>query len=197
MMMNMNVTNTPTRMAPDVWQEYRLGLYRFVLKRVHDEAAADDIVQDALAKILANFDSLRDQQKIRQWMYQITRNAIVDYFRRHRMDDALPDELLVVDEPDGSSVEEELSACCISPFIKKLPEKYRTAITLSEIKGLTQKEVANREGMSLSGAKSRVQRGRKMLKEMMLACCQFDVDSQGRIIDYQASKGCRACAKAT
>ena len=109
------------------------------------------------------------------------------------MDEALPDELLIEDGQDDASVEEELSECCISPFIKKLPEKYRTAIILSEIEGLTQKEVANQEGMSLSGAKSRVQRGRKMLKEMMLACCQFDVDSQGRIINYQASNGCGAC----
>ena len=55
MMMNNDVTNTTTRIAPDVWQEYRLGLYRFVLKRVHDEAAADDIVQGCAGKDFGKF----------------------------------------------------------------------------------------------------------------------------------------------
>lgn len=182
-----------TDKTSEVWQEYRSGLYRFVLKRVNDEAAADDIVQDALSKVIANLGSLRDRQKLRPWMYQITRNAIIDYYRKNQAVAELPDELGAVEEDDGSAVQRELSQCCIAPFIERLPQTYREAIVLSEIEGLTQREVAIRQGLSLSGAKSRVQRGRKMLKEMMLACCHFELDSGGRIIDYQSTNQCSSC----
>lgn len=182
-----------TDIAPDAWHEYRTGLYHFVLKRVHDESAADDIVQDAMTKVVANLESVRDPQKIRQWMYQITRNTIIDYYRRNRVMDELPEDLVTSDMHKKASIEAELSHCCIAPFVAKLPEKYREAIVLSEIDGLTQQEVASQQGLSLSGAKSRVQRGRKMLKEMMLECCHFEQDNSGRIIDYQTTNRCGSC----
>ncbi len=68
-----------------------------------------------------------------------------------------------------------------------------TAITLSEFEGLRQKEVAMTLGLSVSGAKSRIQRGRKMLKELLLECCHFELDSRGRIMDYEADTDCHDC----
>jgi RNA polymerase sigma-70 factor (ECF subfamily) len=70
-------------------------------------------------------------------------------------------------------------------MIERLPDHYRQAVMLSEIEGLKQREVAIKQGISLSGAKSRVQRGRKMLKEMLMAGCHFEFDHRGTVIDYQ------------
>ncbi len=70
-------------------------------------------------------------------------------------------------------------------MIDRLPPTYRDAILLSEINGRTQKEVARIHGISLSGAKSRVQRGRAMLKEMVLNCCQLEFDRNGQVVDYK------------
>ena len=79
-------------------------------------------------------------------------------------------------------------------MIESLPEHYRQALMLSEIKGMTQKEVAVREGLSLSGAKARVQRGRAMLKKTLLACCDFEFDRKGNVIDYNGKDGsCNNC----
>ena len=78
---------------------------------------------------------------------------------------------------------------CLLPMIRALPETCREAVMLSEIEGLTQKEVAARQGLSLPGAKTRVQRGRAMMKQMLLGCCHFEFDSRGTVIDYEGKDG--------
>jgi RNA polymerase sigma-70 factor (ECF subfamily) len=79
-------------------------------------------------------------------------------------------------------------------LISTLPAPYRDALVLTEFEGLTQKEMAERLGISLSGAKSRVQRGREQLKRMLLERCQFEFDRLGRIIDCKprTRHACRA-----
>ena len=81
-------------------------------------------------------------------------------------------------------------------MIEGLPDAYREAIVLTEFEGLTQKELADRLGISLSGAKSRVQRARGQLKQMLLGCCQFEFDRRGGIIDCKprVNNGCRGCS---
>jgi len=90
---------------------------------------------------------------------------IVDYYRKKR-DTAefsdLPDEIKTDND------EEEIInglVLCLKNMIDSLPDKYKQAIMLTELGGLTQKELAQKLGMSISGAKSRVQRGRNMLRE--------------------------------
>jgi RNA polymerase sigma-70 factor (ECF subfamily) len=66
-------------------------------------------------------------------------------------------------------------------MIHSLPGPYREAILLTELEGLSQVELARRLNISVSGAKSRVQRGRQQLKEMLLDCCEFETDRRGRV----------------
>lgn len=175
-----------------LWTEYRTALHRFILNRINDPMLAEDIVQDVLIKAYQHLDTLKDLGKILAWLYQITRNAMVDYYRQHKPTEVL-NELLIVQEMHlGEEIEQELAQCLL-PLVKQLPPPYRQAIMLSEIEGLTQQEVALKQGLSLSGAKSRVQRGRKMLKELVLKCCQVEFDRRGSIIDYQPNKGCEGC----
>ena len=56
-----------------------------------------------------------------------------------------------------------------------------------ELDGMSQKEIANRESISVSGAKSRIQRGRKSLERMLKACCEFQFDGRGNIVEYEAT----------
>lgn len=176
-----------------LWADYRQQLYLFILKRVSDPVVAEDIVQDVLAKVLTNRDSLRDDAKLRPWLYQITRNAIIDYYRAHHSLAQLPDELLGADEETADSVSKELAECCIRPFIAELPASYQEAIMLSELEGLTQAEVAEKQNISLSGAKSRVQRGRQLLKGALLQCCQLEFGQHGELIGYESQKKCTGC----
>jgi RNA polymerase sigma-70 factor (ECF subfamily) len=75
---------------------------------------------------------------------------------------------------------------------------YRQAVQLSEIEGLPQQEVADRLGLSLSGAKSRIQRGRLMLKDELERCCRFEFDRRGNVMDYEPRPErtvCRNCGE--
>lgn len=81
-------------------------------------------------------------------------------------------------------------------LIAELPETYREAVQLSELEGLPQHEIARRLGLSLSGAKSRVQRGRALLKDVLEQCCRFEFDRRGNLIDIDPRPDrtvCRNC----
>lgn len=153
------------------------------MRRVGSEDAADDILQDVFLKIQLKIGQLRDPDKVNAWIYQIARRAITDHYRRQSS------VTIVEGSPaeDAGSAEHDLNgqlAAWLPSAIELLPEKYRQAVYLTEIEGLSQKELAERLGISYSGAKSRVQRGREKLKEVVLQCCEVRADSYGNIMDY-------------
>lgn len=181
-----------TQSQEQMWSEYRTRLHRFILKRINDPVAAEDLVQEILAKAYGQLDRLRDHEKLLPWMYQATRNAIVDYYRKKKPAKELAESLAVQNPEKVDAAEKELAGC-VMPFIQQLPDAYRQAILLAEMEGLTQKQVAARQGLSLSGAKSRVQRGRQMLKAMFLECCQIERDRRGGVMDFTPKTNCKNC----
>ncbi|MFC1490888.1 RNA polymerase sigma factor SigZ, partial [Candidatus Latescibacterota bacterium] len=176
-----------------IWKEYHDSLFAFIRSRVADSITAEDILQDVFVKIHSKIGTLKQRAKLKSWIYQIARNAIIDYYRSHKIMYELPESLPAV-EPNKSEKARSDIERGLLPMIMKLPEKYREAIILSEIEGLSQKEIAEKLGLSHSGAKSRIQRGRKLLKEMLLDCCRFEFDRHGNLLDYeekqQLSKNC-------
>jgi RNA polymerase sigma-70 factor (ECF subfamily) len=164
------------------WVEFNDQLRRFIFKRIPDEDIAEDILQEVFVKIHSNIETLKDEGKFQSWIYQITRNAITDYFRGQKTLSELPET------PNTSKDSEEVVQKlipCIKAMVDSLPDRYRQALVLTEYEELTQKEMAEKLGISLSGAKSRVQRGREKLKEMLLECCHFEFDRFGKVLDYQ------------
>lgn len=173
----------------DIWDQFHRQLQGFILRRVEDPEDAEDILQEVFIKIHTHLDSLKEEDRLVPWLYQVTRNAIIDFYRARRPTDALPDTLAVDPEPVEAEPEARIAAG-LQEMLACLPGKYRTALTLTEIEGISQIELAQKEGLSWSGAKSRVQRGREMLKETLLACCHFEFDRRGGIIDYQSRPEC-------
>jgi RNA polymerase sigma-70 factor (ECF subfamily) len=178
-----------------MWEEFSGPLKSFIMKRVPSEADADDLLQEVFVKIHNNIEELKDDYKINAWVYRITRNTIADYYRRNYKSIELlevPDDLIVEADQDESPNTE--IAACLKVMIDSLPEKYKEAIWLTEYENLTQKELGERIGISLPGAKSRVQRGREKLKEMLLGCCHLEFDRMGNVIDYQHNSAeCKYC----
>jgi len=176
-----------------VWQEYHSKLRAFIKSRISDDAATDDTLQNVFLKMHAGLASLKDETKLKSWLYQIARNAIVDFHRSQRPSVDIPEWLPQPEADTGEKVTQELSEC-LQPMIQLLPGNYREAVILSELRGLTQKEVAQAQGTSFSGAKSRVQRGRALLKNMLAECCRLEFDHNGRLCDYERKGGaCNAC----
>ena len=179
-----------------VWEEFNSGLRQFILKRVPDDQSAEDVLQDVFLKIHTHIDALKDRDKLPGWVYSIARNAITDYYRHQQKTTIEFPEIPYVPHDPMDDVINEL-APCIKAMVDTLPENYRQALILTEYEGLSQKELGERLGISFSGAKSRVQRAREKLKDMLLECCHFEFDRLGRIIDYQPRcNSCSCCEKA-
>lgn len=173
----------------DLWNQFHHRLLQFVSNRVSDPQDAEDIVQDVFMRIHDHLDTVRNVDRLESWIYQIARNSIADAYRRRQ-------NLVILDDlPGDKDVPNVDSRENLAPYLREivetLPEPYREALLLTEYEGLTQKELANRLGISLSGAKSRVQRARQKVKEVMLSCCHFQFDVRGVICCYRSK--CSGC----
>jgi RNA polymerase sigma-70 factor (ECF subfamily) len=176
-----------------MWEEFIDRLGKFIGKYVSDKDDSEDLLQEVLIKIYKNLDNLEQEEKVYPWIYQIARNSIIDYYRRkNKMTSNLELEDIAVYDGEESSNED--IAICIKNMINSLPEKYKQVIILSEYENLTYKEISQRLGISISGVKSRIQRARKLLKNMLYDCCNLELDRLGNVIDFQhKTKDCKFC----
>ena len=165
-----------------IWEGFASQLRGFIRSRIRDHAAAEDTLQEVFVKIHRKLPALRADERLEAWVWRITRNAIADHFRRARPDEPLPAELAAVS--DDNIAGPDLSPC-VRRFVHELPSAYREALMLTEWQGLTQEQMAKRLGLSLSGAKSRVQRARAQLKDMLLDCCRVELDPRGNVVEMQ------------
>lgn len=172
-----------------IWHSFHQPLLRFVRRRVADEAAAEDVLQDVFLKVHLQIGTLQDAAKLESWLYQLTRNAIVDYYRRVRPTAALPETLSGATGAVEREAEQSLLPA-VRSMIDELPLIYREALLLVEYEGISQKALAEQLGISISGAKSRVQRARQQLKQRLLDCCHFELDRRNAIISYQPRCAC-------
>jgi len=173
--------------ARGAWRDLDAKLRPFVARRVAS-GDVDDVVQDVFLRMQRGLAGLRDDERFGPWVYQVARSAITDHQRiavKHRVVDpeGLEEQPLEVDE-DDRRVEEEL-ASYVAPFVAMLPSPYREALTLTELEGLTQKQAADMLGVSLSGMKSRVQRGRVLLRRSLEDCCHIALDARGRVVSCE------------
>jgi RNA polymerase sigma-70 factor (ECF subfamily) len=173
------------------WQNIARELRPFVRRRVASDADADDVLQEVALRLYRGLSSLDDEGRFGPWMMRVARNAIADHQRaraRHPVvDEPHAPEPEPAPEPEDA-VAQRL-AQVIALFVVQLPSPYREAITLTELQGLTQKEAAELVGISLSGMKSRVQRGRARLRELLEECCAIAVDSRNRVVACEPRSG--------
>ena len=184
-----------------VWERFSDELKGFLARRVGDADAVEDLLQDVFVRVHTGLDELRDDQRIAPWVYRIARNAVVDHYRRRRPagdgHDELP-EIPAEDETDAQTdAARERIGTYLAGLVNELPDTYRDAVQLAEVDGLTQAEVGQRLGLSLSGAKSRVQRGRALLRERLQECCHFEFDRRQRIIAYEPRPRCCATCRSS
>ncbi len=146
---------------------------------------ADDVLQDVLQRVYESVRAIEDDTRYSAWLHRIAHNAVVDHHRR-RTRAAAKSEALAAEPPESEPERhegDELLAPFMSHFVDQLPPPYQHAIRLTELQGLSMSQAADREGVSLSAMKSRVQRGRRLLRELFEACCEIALDARGRVID--------------
>ena len=187
----------PAELVSQIWDESRNRIKAFIAKRIKNESDVEDVLQDVFFKIHQKIPELKDPTKLYSWVFQTTRNAIIDYYREQKnaanFSEELSDDIAV--EAMDKDVEEEVLTW-LAPMVEELPAKYREALFLTDIQGLTQKELSEKLDISLSGAKSRVQRAREKLKETLLDCCHFEFNRAGQIVEYQQRReNCGVCSQ--
>ena len=184
-------TDTPLETT---WANLRGELRGFLVDQVGEPATADDLLQDVFLKLHRRGCELREKDSPRAWLYQVARNAVVDHWRRRRETTEISDDLARVEAPTEETVQAKL-APCLRPMIESLPAAYADVLRLTELEEMPQAEAAHRLGLSLTALKSRVRRGRAQLKIMLLQCCEFELSSAGRVLDYWPRQvGCAPAA---
>lgn len=171
-----------------LWHEVSHDLRKYFARRVRDDALADDLLQDTFVKISEKLPTLRDDQRVTAWIYRIARNTLVDHARRSPKDVRV-DVDLAEDDVEGRSLNAEVAGW-LRPMLASLAPADREALELTELDDLSQKELADRLGLSPSGARTRVQRARRRLRETLDACCKVELDRRGNVIDYEPRARC-------
>ena len=189
--------------ARGAWRDIEARLRPYVARRIASAAEVDDIVQEILVRVHKGLATLRDDESFGGWVYRIAARTIADSAKSHARDPIVRGAGVVDAAGAGSDEAADLQlelGECVALFVARLPSPYRETITLTELKGLTQKEAAEMLGTSLSGMKSRVQRGREKIRQMFEECCEISVDCRGRVVDCEARdleqvpKDCRGAA---
>jgi RNA polymerase sigma-70 factor (ECF subfamily) len=202
-----NGASIMTTKTEELWRLVHDGLRAFIAKRVNDHGQVDDLLQEVFLRVHRQIETVQDPGRVVPWIYQVTRNAIIDHYRKPGRQREIPaglsSELEVLNEVhtisdrtrdgDVAKLRAELSGC-LRPMIERLSQDYRDAITLVEIEGLTQQAAAKQMGLSLSGMKSRVQRGRARLKQMLDDCCVIELDRRRAVVGFEErDAGCDSC----
>ena len=178
------------------WVETLDRVQAFVAARVGDPELAADITQDVVVRSIAS-GALDRVDNPAAWLYRSARNAVIDHYRTRHVhdpfdgDDAWPDPGPLDNEPNDATRE---LARCLQPMLHELPPAARDALTRVDVDGQTHQQAAAQLGLSVSGMKSRVQRARRQLKDLLQQCCTVGVDGAGAVADYrptgQAACGC-------
>jgi RNA polymerase sigma-70 factor (ECF subfamily) len=185
-----------TTPPPVSWEAVETRLRPFVERRV-SAPDVEDVMQDVFLRMHKGLASLRDEERFTSWLFQIARSSIAEHARtrvRHPLPTDVESEPPAAPSDDDDRDAARALAGCVSLFVAQLPSPYREAVTLVELEGLPTREAATIVGISVSGMKSRVQRGREQLRGMFDRCCEIALDARGKPTDYSPrQKPCVSC----
>lgn len=171
-----------------IYTEFHKVLLGFIKSKVNNNEDAEDIVQNVFIKVAGSVVDLNRKEKLQSWIYTIARNSIIDYYRTH----SNKKNLVIEDDIAESFTDEEYIDttkgldCCLIDMVNQLPVEYRDIIIDVEMNGLKQKDLAGKYNLAYPSIRSRVQRGREKLKQLLLECCSIQWDSRGNILDVQS-----------
>lgn len=170
---------SPYRCINQAWRAHQAELRGSLAHRTESAGVADDLLQDVFLKALLQGASFCTLDNPRAWLFHVARNRLVDHLRLSREQLPLPDDLCAAAEPLIAPV--DLMTHCLPRVLSELAPQDREAISLCDLHGITQKAYAERLGLSLPAAKSRVQRARLRLQAQLISACQVKFDEAGKV----------------
>ena len=177
-----------------IYTEFHRSLLVYVRGKIRSREDAEDILQNVFARISKNADALSEKEKIQNWLFTVTRNAVIDYYRvkaRNKnvaLTEFVSEEFANEESPDSTMGLDR----CVSVLMDQLPEDYRDIVRDAELNGISQKDLAAKYNMAYPSMRSRVQRGRERLKKLFHDCCEITTDKRGNILDAKSRAGCES-----
>lgn len=180
-----------------LWDEFSLELEHYINSKVSNTHDAEDILQEVFIKIFKNIDKLEKQDSVKSWLYKITKNTIIDYYKKKKEIVLAPEKMLNIEDEDltEDNMNEEISNC-LKKMLFDLPDKYRQVYDLYENQNMKHKEIGEKLDISLSTSKIRLKRAKEYFKKNLIECCDFQVDRYGNVIDYKKRKSKKSCKSA-
>lgn len=163
------------------WHRHEAELRAWLRGRLGNPHDAEDMLQELFLKALRQDRKFCQIDNARAWLFEVARNALVDRLRLTREQVPLPEDL-PLDEEEPAAVDS--LAACLPRALSELDEADREALTLCDLEGLNQADYARMKGLTLPGAKSRVQRARKRLRAHLTSACQVRFDEHGKVCCY-------------
>jgi len=169
------------RALNSLMDRHREGLFRFLLRQVHNEADALELTMETFVRAYFNIGKFRPAARFATWLYRIALNLCRDYLRSRAYQYSLQTTSFDAPAEEGADTSlflatgrtpdqradrrEELIA--LEKAISELPEDLRNAFVLSALEDRQQAETAELLGISLKAVETRVYRARKLLLEKM------------------------------
>ena len=150
-----------------LYAEYAGKVRGYVFGKLSNRADAEDIVSDIFLKIYEKYPTFDESRaSVSTWIYTITRNTVIDYFRAHRICAELPEDL-----PDEGGVDDGVlrqeSLRALGEALKRLDDRSRALIVLRYYKGMSLKDTAARLGISYAYVKVLHKEALRLLRKHM------------------------------
>ncbi|WP_157964048.1 sigma-70 family RNA polymerase sigma factor [Actinocorallia populi] len=178
-----------------LWRAHAADLRRFLARRTACPQDAEDLLQEVFLRAVRTPPA----EAGAAWLFTVARSVLADHYRRtSRRRETTVADLPEAQSPQapssgGTSPEVERAARCTAGMLERLPEGQREALRTVDMGGLAQNTAAQHSGMSVSGMKSRVQRGRAALRALVEACCPTLRDAGGRVVGMGPCNGPCGC----
>jgi RNA polymerase sigma-70 factor (ECF subfamily) len=170
-----------TNCLTSAWRAHEPELRGWLRHRLRNPAEADDLLQDLFLKALRQGERFCSVQNARAWLFEVARNTLADHLRVARTTVELPEDLAAPAEQTDTV---DTLTACLPRVLSELSAEDREAITLCDLQGMAQADYARQKNLSLSAAKSRIQRARLRLRQRMTEGCQVQLDATGRVSDF-------------
>lgn len=171
------------------WQQHHSAVLGYLRRRLQDLMLAEDLTQETFLRLHRAQPELHEQAQLRAWLLRAAHNLWVDHIRARKPEVPLEETTPL---SGNESAAWRAFEPCIVPLAQRLPEDYRSAL-LWDLDGIPQQEIARRQGIGLSGAKSRVQRARGLLAQVFSLCCDDLSDPDSALFGCSAPDTGSAC----
>lgn len=166
-----------------LWKNYELELTNFVSSKLYDKASIADVMQEIAIKIYNNIESLDKIENLRAWLYRVTRNTIIDFYKKNSK--TIPDDLYSIEFSTINRLEESELIKCVEYLSNQLKQSDKEILDLSIKQQYSINEISKQLELSVDGTKSKLKRAKQKVADKFFSCCSVEKDIFDNIVEMK------------